>query len=731
MALQALSAITLVASLVVLPPLAIHRLVDESAPFAAWPGRSDIPVLLSLLPQLAGLFGLLAGLASLLAWHNSVTQVGTVAVPPPVLEGADSPHDGMPAIVKALGILLADQRQEMAAVQEACSTATRDAMIVGARLAGVALDAETRLAVSVAEAERSLAVPHESVTYIAGIMLRLEHSLPAFAELIDRSLANQLEIAETVAHRDAAAAAFAATAAEMAAQIAAVGDIAATWQYDAAQLKTAAREVATAGASVVSRAAETLLRVESAVTGWPEIATSISQATDRTATSTAEMSDLLASIKTELDVSVRDIRQCAAAGQRDSETVQTLAMRLISKSEEAAQQLTDAAVQMDRSLIHVPQLRDDLVEAAARLRRDAETSQTALLDATTATHRALAEGSLLLASELQVQQAAHAAIALAATELHREADGIRAAGTGIGDASERLCTRLLTVACDISRHLNDVTVDVTYARGNAAPDAGRLHDPMVEIVERQHSVLRDLEMQVDRLMHTTGWDDARHGLLSSLTDQLTAASARVNAAAESCSEKIVQQIAPELARLGELGERIAGWIVGVPSITVSVSDVEQIGQIIADGNLAHLRDLSAEITHAVHRLEAASANHVAANDGMATSAAMVAAAVEAVRDAQLLAAGPTLSGGPTQLSQTLRYIGTVEREADLLLRETESLAEAVLSGASPEIPDMLTARTPCLLAGLDLTINRLRSSATALALASDGAVALQARRQGS
>jgi phage terminase Nu1 subunit (DNA packaging protein) len=54
------------------------------------------------------------------------------------------------------------------------------------------------------------------------------------------------------------------------------------------------------------------------------------------------------------------------------------------------------------------------------------------------------------------------------------------------------------------------------------------------------------------------------------------------------------------------------------------------------------------------------------------------------------------------------------------LRHAEILAEAVLSGRSG-VPDALSRRLPELLTEIDAAARRLRSAATALALAGDGA----------
>jgi hypothetical protein len=68
----------------------------------------------------------------------------------------------------------------------------------------------------------------------------------------------------------------------------------------------------------------------------------------------------------------------------------------------------------------------------------------------------------------------------------------------------------------------------------------------------------------------------------------------------------------------------------------------------------------------------------------------------------------------------LRHLGGIARESEVLLHQAETLAETVLSGHAPALPPLLAERAPALLDAVETTIQRLRSVATALALASDG-----------
>ena len=126
------------------------------------------------------------------------------------------------------------------------------------------------------------------------------------------------------------------------------------------------------------------------------------------------------------------------------------------------------------------------------------------------------------------------------------------------------------------------------------------------------------------------------------------------------------------------------------------------------------------------RLETAAARHDTAGDTLVAAMAQVEAARQAVAEAQM-GTGPgtrpetAIAAEPVAgLAATLRHLGGVADDTELLLRQAEALAETVLAGQAPGLPPLLASRAPALLAQVETTIHRLRSVATALALASDG-----------
>jgi hypothetical protein len=183
-----MAALGLAASLVLAPPPVLGAVAGSSA-------------VLPLLPPAAALLGLLAGVLSLFAgaaiasarsWPLRAAASGAAAAGPPGGQGAQAAAlvPGLQAAVEDLRGLLAAERAELASFREACGAATHDAMMVGARLAGVALDAETRLTAGVEQIEQALQQPDGAASRAAEAVLRVERALPEFAEMIRRGMAD-------------------------------------------------------------------------------------------------------------------------------------------------------------------------------------------------------------------------------------------------------------------------------------------------------------------------------------------------------------------------------------------------------------------------------------------------------------------------------------------------------------------------------------------------------------
>jgi hypothetical protein len=85
--------------------------------------------------------------------------------------------------------------------------------------------------------------------------------------------------------------------------------------------------------------------------------------------------------------------------------------------------------------------------------------------------------------------------------------------------------------------------------------------------------------------------------------------------------------------------------------------------------------------------------------------------------------------GPPALSATLASLSGVESETARLLAEAEILAERAAAGTPGHWPTPMLHQAPAVLDTLDQAIRRLRSAATAIALATDSAASTQAPRR--
>jgi hypothetical protein len=203
-------------------------------------------------------------------------------------------------------------------------------------------------------------------------------------------------------------------------------------------------------------------------------------------------------------------------------------------------------------------------------------------------------------------------------------------------------------------------------------------------------------------------DDARQGSASLLevalekvaatlvdgASSLDAAGQRVAAAGES----VIGQLATDAAR-GEAARSALSDVVA--NLTAAAVD---------------LRLETFVLTGAAQQMSAAGTAATSAVSDVAVRAEMSASSLDtAGRTMNSASAGP-----PAALAATLLRLDEVSYQTETLLQQTEMLAEAVISGRAPGLPDLLADRTPVLLAGINVIAQRLRSVATALALVSDG-----------
>jgi hypothetical protein len=211
--------------------------------------------------------------------------------------------------------------------------------------------------------------------------------------------------------------------------------------------------------------------------------------------------------------------------------------------------------------------------------------------------------------------------------------------------------------------------------------------------------------QTERLAGLIEAQEAALERLRSLPADTDAATARLEGAVSTLPLEVARRIAEAVPE-------------GLPDILLRLEEALRRvpGEDAREATVATIASLSGDIGVSVRRVEAALTDHDAALSRLIGSMQAVGAATEEVRAA---------SGGAdpgAALAATLTHLAGVTEQTELLARQTEALAEAVMSGRAPGLSVLIADRTPALLAGVEATTRRLRSVATALALAGDGPV---------
>ena len=241
----------------------------------------------------------------------------------------------------------------------------------------------------------------------------------------------------------------------------------------------------------------------------------------------------------------------------------------------------------------------------------------------------------------------------------------------------------------------------------------------------------EVAAQIGHLSEIAGYAEMQASQLPAVAADIAAASARLQAVTEAWRPDAMLTILPEAAaRLDAAGPRL-DQLDGLSQRLEAIVAGLEAGQG-QDAAVATMAVLSTDIGEAVRRVEAALADHEGAWPAVVASIEQIQTAVIAVTQAaaeerMLPGADARLDGLPATLAATLRHFDGVASESEMLLQQTEALAEAVLSGQADNLSPLLVDRAPALLAGIETTTQRLRSVATALALASDGKPALERR----
>jgi hypothetical protein len=218
--------------------------------------------------------GCCAAAVIVLRSQANVARADSAAAPANATELAD-----FRAAIEDMRAMMDDERRQWADLRNAGNAAARESMVVGANLAGFAMDAEKRLSESVEQAElclRGTVTTLEGAVTIADRLERIAGDLaaggtePSYPQEADAALSLPLQTLTAAA--DAAAHALERATSGIVVRIAAMDDASGRMERDAASLDQACREIAAAGAGVVARANEAVGRVETSLAGLPDLA---------------------------------------------------------------------------------------------------------------------------------------------------------------------------------------------------------------------------------------------------------------------------------------------------------------------------------------------------------------------------------------------------------------------------------------------------------------------------
>jgi hypothetical protein len=676
-----------------------------------------------------------------------------------VIADADAARQGAVPMV----VLTARLEQVAATLADRSGSLEETGKRIDASGAGVAECLDTAAA-TLAEANATISTGRSELDQAARETARTVTTLRATAQdLADTEksvIAAVAESAEATAMRLAAVIADADAARHGSV---AMTDLTSRLEQAAATMADRAATLTSVGERVAAVAGGSAGRIDAA-------AASVTAAADHAIASLTEASAVLCADSASLDASGQETLQAASAVRQEAEILRTAAQdhleaqrqdlasavthvssMLSETASQAAAKLSDLAARLE--------INADSLEAVRKHLADTGETVSGRLSATVCQLDALpgvaAEISAAL-SGLQVETSVLAAVGqqiadagAASTQAVNEiAARVEVSGASLDTAGRLIGSTADDMAAQIDR-LTAVT-DRASAQAERLPDAAarivettdRLHlwaetlpidtglAAFPEIAARLEATsprLDQLDALSIRLEHAIAGlpaQDAQSVLVatvSNLSADIAAAVSRVETAlsdhdkagdspllAAQMQDTVarLEATAPRLDQLDAISVRLEQAIAGLPA-----GDAQTV-------LVATISNLSADIATAINRVETALTDHDKAGAALLETVARVQAA--ATQAAQAAEPDPLPEGVPVVLAATLRDLDGMASQSETLLKQTEALAEAVLKGLAPTLPSLLGDRTPAILAGVETTIKRLSSVATALALASDG-----------
>lgn len=506
--------------------------------------------------------------------------------------------------------------------------------------------------------------------------------------------------------------ALAQVAEELRADAGSLGGGARETQQAAADLRQSAGLLETANTRLTARIESAADQINSATTILPEAIAAMRTTADQAARHIVEAADSLSGEATGLNMAANELRATTEELRTGGRTVEAAGAKLVTI-------VTEAVAHVDAVLAEVPPAVSAITTAASEAAWQVQGTAGGLREDGAAITAAAQEVQAMLRQKAESLHDASVALrddglALAGSVrdtqalLQTQAKTLQAAGEALADSGQQAAAGLTDAAGAVSTQLAAMTsaADQIKRASNTAAHA------IVGIEARAGEALASLDgagaalqQQVGRLEAATRQAESLAGSNAMrLAEALRLVETRGSALPEAAER--LDRAAARLAELDALSARLERLVGG-------------------QEQAATLADLSGDIGQSVRRVEAVLADHQEIWPALQSSVAQVQAAAVAVVEATAkerarssFAVEP--EGAPEALATTLRQFDELDAQSQGLLRQTEALAEAVLAGRAPGVPPLLASRAPELLAGIEATTRRLRSVATALALASDG-----------
>jgi hypothetical protein len=491
-------------------------------------------------------------------------------------------------------------------------------------------------------------------------MQRLEHALRQEIAALAAMVAGRAGLGGAEDGEDAAA-----LRADRQSHVAALAELAAGLQRETTGLKSAAREIAMAGAGIVARMAETASQLGAAAAPLPELCQSVEEAGLRAVASLTEALDPVAT-------QAESWRSSAARLCEAGEALHTHA-------DAAARHVADAADSLARETDSWQAAFQDLRHGVTQL---AGQTREAEAGAETRIGAALADADSFIA-------ALHARLGEAARSLESRlaeaASVLSSAGLAAAAAPNEAATALAATADRAEHHAACLQISA-------------------EQVAQLGGVLSDRIGQVAAL---ASFAETRLAQLPDLTAELAARAAQLAQAPQAGLEAVLPEITQCVAQALRPATLLDGLVERLERLWLS----QQHG---ADRSAGSAQDavLQASLASMAATFQRATTQQAEAGLRLEAACEHVSRAAAAI-----LAAAPA----PSDLPAGLRPLEEVDRTSQRLLRISEAMAEAAVCGRGQAAELVPPAQIPMLLGTVEATIRRLRATATALALASDGA----------